>query len=177
MRGSTTVRACLFLAFAAPVAAEAPLRTTLRDEAARTALKDAMDGALRRLESPACQRVFGDFKNASGRTLQGELDALGVSGPAFMGWIFFADGGREGRCADPGVLAVTETGSRSIWICPGQFTRVRRRDPRWTEVVLIHEALHSLGLGENPPSSQAISSRVEARCSDSPMRREADARR
>ena len=30
--------------------------------------------------------------------------------------------------------------------------------------VIIHEALHSLGLGENPPSSQAITARVLNRC-------------
>ena len=30
--------------------------------------------------------------------------------------------------------------------------------------VVIHEELHSLGLGENPPSSQEITRRVESRC-------------
>ena len=32
------------------------------------------------------------------------------------------------------------------------------------EAVLIHELLHSLGLGENPPDSAAITDRVMARC-------------
>ena len=39
-----------------------------------------------------------------------------------------------------------------------------RDDPTWAEVVVIHEALHTLGLGENPPSSAEISIRVAARC-------------
>ncbi len=30
--------------------------------------------------------------------------------------------------------------------------------------MIIHESLHSLGLGENPPRSQDITSRVTERC-------------
>ena len=32
------------------------------------------------------------------------------------------------------------------------------------EAILIHEALHSLGLGEDPPSSDYITERIRARC-------------
>jgi hypothetical protein len=32
------------------------------------------------------------------------------------------------------------------------------------DVLLIHEMLHSLGLGENPPSSREITEHVVARC-------------
>ena len=32
------------------------------------------------------------------------------------------------------------------------------------EAALIHESLHSLGLGENPPTSSEITSRVISRC-------------
>ena len=31
---------------------------------------------------------------------------------------------------------------------------------------MIHEFLHTLGLGENPPTSQAITEQVEFRCGD-----------
>jgi hypothetical protein len=30
--------------------------------------------------------------------------------------------------------------------------------------IVIHESLHALGLGENPPSSRDITNRVERRC-------------
>jgi hypothetical protein len=40
----------------------------------------------------------------------------------------------------------------------------QRRDPGLTAALIIHEELHSLGLGENPPSSQAITAQVIARC-------------
>jgi hypothetical protein len=35
---------------------------------------------------------------------------------------------------------------------------------RTTEIIVIHEFLHTLGLGENPPTSQAITQRVAIRC-------------
>jgi len=38
------------------------------------------------------------------------------------------------------------------------------KNSRHAEAALIHEALHSPGLGENPPSSDYISERVLARC-------------
>ena len=37
-------------------------------------------------------------------------------------------------------------------------------NPSQTEAYLIHEALHSLGLGENPPSPKEITGRVLAMC-------------
>ena len=33
------------------------------------------------------------------------------------------------------------------------------RNPTTTEIIVIHEFLHALGLGENPPTSQAITHR------------------
>jgi len=38
------------------------------------------------------------------------------------------------------------------------------KNPSLTEAFLIHEELHSLGLGENPPSPKAITGRVLAKC-------------
>ena len=59
---------------------------------------------------------------------------------------------------------MTNPGSRVVWICPRQFVPVAYRDPVEAELVLIHEMLHSLGLGENPPSSLEITGRVEQHC-------------
>jgi hypothetical protein len=36
------------------------------------------------------------------------------------------------------------------------------------EAYVIHEMLHSLGLGENPPSSLAITAKVMSRCHAAP---------
>jgi len=41
---------------------------------------------------------------------------------------------------------------------------VQRSEPGVAESLVIHEVLHTLGLGENPPASVEITRRVEARC-------------
>jgi hypothetical protein len=142
-----------------------PLRTSLTSDWQRRALRHALAGAARRLERPRCQRLFSDFKDQSGVALQEALDAVGQTGSGFLqGWIYFADGRSQPRCADPRVLAMTQPGSRSVWICGSQFLREYRRAPGEAEVVLIHETLHALGLGEDPPTSAEISRQVVARC-------------
>ena len=141
------------------------LRTTLQRERELRAFRRAAAGALRRLENPKCQRLFSEFRSDSGRTLKEELDALGQTPASFMGWILFEDGRDERRCGDANVLAMTQPGSRAIWICGRQFARENEwGDPGLTEAVLIHEELHALGLGENPPTSTSITQRVRARC-------------
>jgi hypothetical protein len=48
-----------------------------------------------------------------------------------------------------------------VFICFRQLSLLRREEQ---EAVLIHEMLHSLGLGENPPESVAITAQVLKRC-------------
>ena len=81
-----------------------------------------------------------------------------------MSWLNFYDGYGLPRCADRGTLASTSPGSRIVYICSPQFREKQLRTPGLAAAIIIHEELHSLGLGENPPSSQAITARVIARC-------------
>jgi hypothetical protein len=60
-----------------------------------------------------------------------------------------------------GQLAFTRIHSTEVSICPRAFTLLR---PRNQAAALIHEMLHSLGLGENPPESVAITEQVQKRC-------------
>ena len=62
------------------------------------------------------------------------------------------------------MLAVAHPGSRAVQVCPEAIRFRYRKDPRYVEAILIHEALHTLGLGENPPSSFEITKRVMRRC-------------
>ncbi len=141
------------------------LRSNLEREGERKALGRALAGAVRRLERPGCQRIFTDFADDSGRSLQEGLDAVGRDGAAFLReWVFFADGREQPRCKERDVLAVSQPGSRAVWICGRRFQWEQWRDPGYAEAVLIHETLHVLGLGENPPSSSTISRQVLARC-------------
>jgi hypothetical protein len=51
-----------------------------------------------------------------------------------------------------------------IYLCGWRFAVAHRNNPRLGASVLLHEELHSLGLSENPPTSQEITTRVLARC-------------
>ena len=49
-------------------------------------------------------------------------------------------------------------------LCVGEVKRTWQKGPRHTAARFIHEMLHTLGLGENPPSPREITDRVLAAC-------------
>jgi hypothetical protein len=124
----------------------------------------SIDRASGRLENPQCQRVFTDFRDASGRPLQDALDRTGRTGAEHLGTLLFYDGSSQPRCIGTRTLAFTFVGSQIVFVCAQQFVAAARRDPVLADAALIHESLHSLGLGENPPTSSEITSRVISRC-------------
>jgi hypothetical protein len=121
----------------------------------------ALRGASRKLETPACQRLFEDFTDSQGRTLR---ENLGPLTPAeYLARLVVRDGEipkGSGRCASPGAAAFT-AGGAAVFVCGRNF---RSQKPSRRETALIHEMLHTLGLRENPPSSAEITRRVESRC-------------
>ena len=137
-----------------------PFRVRVHHEVGQ-AVTRALVGADRLLAEPACQEVLTDFRDASGRTLKEVLDGSEVSARAYLRWIVFTDGGGLKACNGKTTLAVTEPGSRVVFVCPTAFVE---RDPEEAEAALIHEMLHTLGLGENPPRSRDITARVRIRC-------------
>jgi len=137
------------------------------------AVTRALAGADRLLAETACLDVLTDFYDASGQTLKEVLDGNEVSARGYLRWIVFSDGRGLKACSNKASLAVTEPGSRVVFICPTAFVEAAWGNPEETEATLIHEMLHSLGLGENPPSSRDITRRVRARCgsrAQSPVR-------
>lgn len=140
------------------------LRSLLPPGPEHAALRRAAMGARHRLVQPECQNVFSEFRDAAGRPLQEKLSALGQTAPSYFGWILFADGGHLRRCQDPNVFAMTDPGSRVVFVCGKQFAFVAGNNPNLAEAFLIHEALHSLGLRENPPSPTELTARVLALC-------------
>ena len=119
----------------------------------------------RRLDEPRCRELFHDFADAAGRTAQENLDAIGQTGQGYLGWLWFADGSGHSRCRMTEVLAFTVPGSRVIHFCGDRFRRqIVRRGLGVLAVAILHEELHSLGVGENPPTSIEITRRVELRC-------------
>jgi hypothetical protein len=144
----------------------APVSTHVRVGAPATAgaVDRALTGAQRRLERPACQKLFAEFQDGAGRPLREALDGKGLSGPEHLASLLFYDGATQAPCALERTLAFTAPGSTVVFVCPTQFVRESRRDPFLAEAALIHEGLHSLGLRENPPTSAAITSRVMNHC-------------
>ena len=128
------------------------------------ALTQAVRGAYRRLGDPRCQAVLSDFADPSGRTLQSVLDEEGLTPQEHLGRLLFYEGKSASGCRNPGVLAFTQPGSRVVYVCTSWFREAFATNPGLAEDVVIHESLHALGLGENPPSSQEITTRVAERC-------------
>ena len=140
------------------------LRTdSLHSATARFALERAGKGALERLERPECAKVLSDFRDASGRTMQERLDLLGETPLRYLARLTFREA-FDRRCHDSVTLAFTYLESREVFICGTQFWQAYQRNPSRVEALIIHEMMHTLGLGENPPSSLEISARVLKRC-------------
>jgi hypothetical protein len=143
--------------------AAAPFRGTL-DPSTRFLVGHALEGALGRLAEPACQAVFGDFSDGSGRPLDRVLDESGYTGSSYLRLVFFADGAAHPHCQGGMVGAFTVPGSRVVHVCPTAVRRLSRQNPALVEALLIHELLHALGLHENPPTPEEIDARVYERC-------------
>jgi hypothetical protein len=128
------------------------------------AANDAVTLALKKLADPRCQRIFTDFRDRSGHPLQRQLDSLGHTGAGFLRILRFANGLGLLPCQSRGVLAATTPLSHVIFLCGTQFFERQRLDPEYGAALVIHETLHALGLGENPPASNEITIGVIARC-------------
>jgi hypothetical protein len=129
------------------------------------ALARAQSVAEEKLSNESCQAVFSDFRDGQGRPLGDRLESLGHDGASYLlRRILFYSGNGQTPCATRDTIAFTSPGSSAVFVCSIQFVEETHRDPGLAAALLIHEELHSLGLGENPPSSKEITARVIARC-------------
>ncbi len=127
------------------------------------AVERARAGAARKLEKPGCQRVLDDFRDGEGRPLRQNLERWGVSPAGYLQMIPFLDGSSHRLCLWSRVELVSSPGTPRVYVC-GRFATTQMREPWLAEALVIHEMLHTLGLGENPPSSVEITQRVKGRC-------------
>lgn len=130
---------------------------------AGTAVRRAVYAVRARLADERCRRILTDF-DVGGRSLDETLASRGLSAGEHLDSLVFRDGSGKTRCQRQGVLAFTHVGGDTIFVCTASFGRASDHDPRFAEVVVIHELLHTLGLAENPPTSGEITARVEQRC-------------
>jgi len=154
------VLASVILLAATSVNAATPLKLGRWDA---SAVDRARKGAVKKLESAECQKVFTDFADTKGRSLQQNLDEWGASPAEYVDLIPFLDGSSQPLCRKTKTALVASPGVRRVYVCQA-FADVQLRQPGIAESMVIHEILHTLGLGENPPTSIEITQRVESRC-------------
>jgi hypothetical protein len=146
----------VWLLGSAPVQAAAPaLEDKIPD------LKAARQGARGRLGRPECLAVLTDFESVNGRRLDEVLRASGRTAQQQLDLLVLQSGRGRRDCDRAAVLASTSVRSLVISVCVPRFMFL---GPAHQEAILIHEMLHSLGLGENPPDSLTITKRVMDRC-------------
>jgi hypothetical protein len=127
--------------------------------------------AAARLEEPECLKVLTDFKDRRGQTLEANLQPLGVSASRYLRELTFLDGSPLAACRAPSVIMAANPGVRRVFVCPSgpghitsRLSRVEFLSGSLAEAMVIHEMLHTLGLGENPPTTTEITERVRERC-------------
>jgi hypothetical protein len=161
---------CLAAIMAGPVlgsfvveAQEMPANARLRQPAERMAVAQALRGAAQRLTREECQGLLDEFTDASGQPLRAALEAQAIGVEDYLGRVFFYDA-PEVACQEQMLAGATAAGSRVVRVCGRRFARTVTESAHHAEAIVIHEMLHSLGLGENPPTSAHITSRVMERC-------------
>jgi hypothetical protein len=131
---------------------------------ARGAVERAVLDASRRLAAASCQKVFSDFVDASGKPLQASLDALGETAQTYLSHVLFYDGASHTRCSTGRILGGSTRGGRIVYVCTSHFVDLAGRNASGVDAFVIHEMLHTLGLGENPPAPSQITAQVMHRC-------------
>ena len=139
-------------------------RIHVDDPYLRDALRRVLDAAAELLTKPQCEAVTSDFVDMQGQKLATKLTTLGITAGDYLRLVVFNDGGGQAACKRDGILAYTAAGSRVVYVCGRTFVRAAQREPEEARTLVIHELLHSLGLGENPPTSKEITYRVKRRC-------------
>jgi hypothetical protein len=142
-------------------------QVTIEDPFTASAVHWALKGAARRLEGAGCQRLLSlpRLRAQDGRLLQERLSELSTDSSGHLAQLLFVDGSGSRLCRE-GAIAFTSPGHRVVRVCGRRFVHEWRGNPRRAQALLIHELLHTLGLGENPPSSEEITNIVLTHCDD-----------
>src|SRR5512141_2850707 len=156
----------LSLAIGARVCAESLPggRSAVERTPPRALVAAASGGAAAKLRRPECRELLSDFRDAAGRRLTDVLEERGAEAAEYLSKLIFVDGRNVPRCAGGDMAAGAFPGSPYIAVCKETFARVQAQDPGLAANVVIHEMLHALGLGEDPPTSEEITRQVAKRC-------------
>ncbi|MCL4806233.1 MAG: hypothetical protein KJ062_00315 [Thermoanaerobaculia bacterium] len=165
-------RAFLLAAFLAPCLS-APAPTGLSQEGSDAhvdprlgrLVEETVRRASRRLADPGCAQLLFDFDDLrTGRPLAETLAASGRSPGNLLGTLRFYDGDLMVQCRWRDAWAWVAVGTDAVFVCRSRFVKLATKNEKLAMNILVHEALHTLGLGENPPSSEEITAAVVRRC-------------
>lgn len=127
--------------------------------------------AAEKLRDPVCRKLLTDFQDRQGRTLEENLQPWGVGASEYLLRLPFVDGSGVRICQRDSVKLAATPGVPRILVCPARvgnvfsrLGRVEAQSASLADAMVIHEMLHTLGLGENPPSTFEITDRVRHRC-------------
>jgi hypothetical protein len=126
-------------------------------------VRRAVHAAARRLAEPSCAAVLSDFRDHADRPLRDHLRELDLDASTYARMVLFYDGSNDSPCRRPRTYAFTAPGSRLVRTC-ANLGALESSAPAEAEAVVIHEILHTLGLEENPPTSEDITAQVVRRC-------------
>lgn len=165
-------RAFLLAALLAPCLS-APAPTGLAEDASGFQVDDRLGPLVRRavrhaserLSTPDCAQLLSDFDDVrTGRPLAETLAASGRTSSTLFASLRFYDADHMVQCRWRNTWAWLPVGGDVVFVCQGRFNALAKKDEWLAGNILVHEALHSLGLGENPPSSEEITAAVVDRC-------------
>ena len=123
----------------------------------------ARQGAQARLRSAECRKLLTDFSDVEGRPLEQRLAAFALPPEEFLATLPLLDGSSRPLCQGNRSHLLTTAGVPRVFVCKS-FLKAVYQERVMAEVYLIHELLHTLGLGENPPTSHDITRQVVRRC-------------
>ncbi len=118
--------------------------------------------ATERLGTDACRRIFEEVPDFTGRPVARRLEDAGRSPSAHFARLLFVEGA-GGPCGASLVAAWSVAGDVRVRICPLTFGAAAARDRREAAAILIHEALHTLGVAEDA-AHEPLTSFVRRRC-------------
>lgn len=156
--------ALLLCGVARPVHAESAL-LPLVDPRLGPVVHRTIERAAARLADPSCAAVLHDFVDfRSGRPLAETLAATGRTPSEFLASLRFIDADHMAPCRLRTPWAWVPVGGDAVFVCKGRFLSLVKKSEWLAGNVLVHETLHALGLGENPPRSEEITEAVARRC-------------
>ncbi|HQQ77001.1 MAG TPA: hypothetical protein PLB01_06570 [Thermoanaerobaculia bacterium] len=126
------------------------------------AVTPASSLAAERLGTSACRGIFEELPDFTGRPVARRLEAGERSPSSHFARLTFL-GSTEGPCRYSGTAAWSVAGDTRVRVCARTFGAVAAHDRREAAAVLIHEALHTLGVGEDA-AKEPLTAFVRRRC-------------